>query len=71
MFAEVILLVESAAFKKTLQNYHKNLRDVNNSYYNAASPSGRAPWRQAAALAVPQPAVSPENLHLPQTKQEK
>lgn len=47
MSAEVILLVESAAFKKTLQNYHKNLHNVNNSYYNLESPSGQTPWLQA------------------------
>lgn len=47
MSAEVILLIESAAFKKTLQNYHKSLHKVNNFYHNLDSPSGQTPWLQA------------------------
>lgn len=50
MFAEVILLVESAALKKTLQNYHNNLHYGNNSYYKLGSPSGRTPGLPAAAI---------------------
>lgn len=49
MFAEIILLVESAAFKKTLQNYHKYLHNVNNSYHNLGGPSGRTLWLQAVS----------------------